>query len=312
MRQDKSKSQKRTSTFLALSIGACIYLQACEKSNSPQEEQDNQEMSTAIADGVYTQEEASIFIDHGDNSLGINKSEYDLAVVVSPSQNTFSLRDTNDQKVVKLDTQTEAENENDSKEDEESNDEENQDAPEKMESEDLAKTKINPIAEISDTEIEACSKFFGKKVTGITVSGKKKSVNVQPDHLIAVKLSGNKNSINLLLTSEDFPIEDSDTEKSYDLEGICIIASGNQVTTNLVLNGLRVKSVYYQASGNQPSAFIEIKEGAEISTLSSEMKGNSAKLTITGDGIYDCEGITTKGNASTPACGPDLSGTNAQ
>lgn len=161
----------------------------------------------------------------------------------------------------------------------------------------------------SESEIAQCSKLFGQKVDGVKISGSSSHVDLSPSQFLAVKMTGNKNSANLLVTVS--PDDDTtgdlnlDDETPYDIEGLCIIVAGNQPTVNVVVNDAKIGSVYYVATGNGAKANFEVKDGASMHSFKGIVKGNAGSLLITGEGDYSCADMSVKGNAETPTCGPN-------
>lgn len=311
-----------------------------EGAQNPEQTANGGEVSGGSA--MSPEEEQQVLEESGDNQLGINTDDYDMAVVVDQDQ-SFSLagedgEDTDEAE----DGDATAEDEGDEglPDEEEAEDEKAEDEEEEGDEEE-GDGGVEPVTE---EEIAKCSKHFDKAVTGVHVSGNKKAVEVERSQYIAVKMAGNQSSISLLLaaepegssdesedtsgdesstddgsagldlneTEEGDTSENSDGSESEgsddsggdaDVQGVCIIAAGNQPQANIVVNGISVGDVYYSAAGNGAEATFEVGAEASLGSFKASMTGNAGALTVTGDGSYSCEDISVSGNAAEPSCG---------
>ena len=140
------------------------------------------------------------------------------------------------------------------------------------------------VIQADEADTKKCSGILGKTVNAVKITGTERSIRVDSKNIFAVKLSGNHSSINLLLTNG----LDQDPVKA---PGVCIIASGNQPVSNIVVNGIELKEVVYIARGNKAKAAFEIRNDASIENFSTSLKGNIGETKIFGEGSYDCQTI---------------------
>lgn len=266
---------------------------SCSKSNTGPDDQESSNKKE------WSEEERRYFTQDGTNSIGVPTEDYNYAIVVgNPGMNLIDEKaDVNEEnmsaekKPEELGYEKEKKSENAEVAENEESDEGEDEMEKAEESEDAE------VEEATEKELAQCSEHFGKTVTGIQISGKESHTDVEPSDLIAVKMSGNRASINLLLTAEE------GAEGVPAIEGICLIVSGNKPTANVVINGVTVGKMYYLASGNDSSANVEVKEGASITDLAATLNGNAGQLQITGAGTYNCDAVEVKGSALEPVCG---------
>ena len=219
--------------------------------------------SSSSSSSGWTEEEYEMFTTQGTNSIGVDPLAYDYGFVVNPSSSglSFNLSDDADEGV----------------------------------------------NELSTSELKKCSDHFGEEIVGVQINGNSAHTDMDVGDYIAVKMNGNQSSVNILITNPDAENEETEEaanleeegEDLYDVKGICIIASGNKPTANVVINAATVEKVYYMASGNLAAANFEVKEGGEILEFSANISGNAGALTITGDGEYSCDNITDYDSSST-------------
>lgn len=178
------------------------------------------------------------------------------------------------------------------KTDEEGETEDEAETEEEAESEEENEEKA--VKEPTEAEIAQCSKHFDEDVKGLKISGNKNTAEISKADIVAVRLTGNQSSVNILLTS--------DGEGTESIKGVCIIATGNKPATNLVLTDVNVGKVVYMASGNSSTAAFEVSEESTMTDFEANLKGKDHSLSVSGDGTYSCEKISSKGKDANVTC----------
>lgn len=133
-----------------------------------------------------------------------------------------------------------------------------------------------------------CGKLFRGKAEKLVILSPNemgKPLNLDATTVIAARLSGNQENLNLTLSGVE------------SLAGICIIATGNQPKVTIV-SEVNVSHLAYIARGNQGEGSIVLQTEKQINTSYIELKGNGQSLTLEGlDGSH-CDNAVIKGNAA--------------
>ncbi|MFW7379875.1 MAG: hypothetical protein ACOH5I_13770 [Oligoflexus sp.] len=146
----------------------------------------------------------------------------------------------------------EAENSTDS--DDSTSQAENEDEP----SDDLLPAYTEPLPEItsdddfavSPKERTACAQLHGVDSERVTVAGNKNQATIRGSSIVAARVTGNQNELDLHLASYS----------PSTLKGICIFASGNQSSITVFVENIMLESVYLIVRGNDSKIHMSFNE----------------------------------------------------
>ncbi len=117
-------------------------------------------------------------------------------------------------------------------------------------------------------------------------------VTVRADQYLFIHATGNRPLVKL----------NTENAENTKIRGICIFASGNQARIEANI-GINVDSFSYFGTGNKSSGAVNVSESVSIGSLKVKLRGNQAKLTISGSGTYDCGSTNFAGNKTSFVCG---------
>ena len=150
----------------------------------------------------------------------------------------------------------------------------------------------SPSQDDDNTASLTCENAFkGENKVKFVNFRKLKTLDIESGDIIAIKINGNKEQLDLHIMGNE----------GDSLKGLCLFLSGNQSKAHLKTN-LRIKGLIYIARGNLSSGHLEIQRPGEISAMHADLAGNSAKLTITGEGSYPCDTILERNASAEVSC----------
>lgn len=173
-------------------------------------------------------------------------------------------------------------------------------------------------ASLDDDAKGDCAEAFGKDVELVKITGNKSTVSVAPAGVLAIKISGNQNAVNVKIKSDaaaaspapgstatptPTPSPSPIAEKPI-LAGLCFMLSGNQARATVAVDNFTLSKFVYVASGNQPAADVTVQKNAEIKEMFVKISGNGGTLKVSGEGKYTCPSAVLKGNAGGVECSP--------
>jgi hypothetical protein len=145
----------------------------------------------------------------------------------------------------------------------------------------------DPIDPPTIEELSDCGLKFSKNIKRIIVAGSKKQINVDADSVLAIRITGNQNRVDIKTLSE------------ANIGGLCFFLAGNQSQMSLTIDQASVGALFYRARGNQTSGEVLVNKDAKLNHTKVDLGGNNTKLSISGDGDYSCPSIKQKnGKAS--------------
>lgn len=144
----------------------------------------------------------------------------------------------------------------------------------------------------SHSDKSFCAEKHGVGLEKVKVLGAEKSIVLQGDELLMIRVSGNKSSVKISTQA---------VEGAPAVRGICVFAAGNQsvVSADLKIN---VGSLAYFGTGNQSKGHVSIGEEYELGKLMVSLRGNQAALKIDGEGKFECGTPELKGNGPVFEC----------
>jgi len=145
--------------------------------------------------------------------------------------------------------------------------------------------------QISEHEMKACLALTGGTSDHVVrVNGSEHDVSLNSSSVIAVKVSGNHNTVNL-----DY------SRHSDSVSAICVFVTGNQADFKATLSG-HVGRLVYVARGNMTHGEISVAAGGSIDSEIIDLGGHDAKLTVQGDGHYSKDSAIIRGSSSGFQC----------
>ena len=117
------------------------------------------------------------------------------------------------------------------------------------------------------------------------------TVAVAEASIIAVKIAGDKTSLNLVLESAT----------ARGIRGLCLFVTGNE-SSALIQVGVPLDGIVFYGRGNQTVGQINVIAGGHIAGLYADLKGNQATLVVTGGQADLCTASKLKGNKTQLIC----------
>jgi hypothetical protein len=148
------------------------------------------------------------------------------------------------------------------------------------------------VATGSESAKAFCAEKHGTTLDNVKVIGSEKSIVLQGDELLMIRVSGNKSSVRISTQAG---------EGAPAVRGICVFAAGNQTVVSADLN-INVGSLAYFGTGNQSKGHISVGEEYELGKLAVSLRGNQASFKIDGEGKYECGAPELKGNGPVFTC----------
>ena len=123
-----------------------------------------------------------------------------------------------------------------------------------------------------------CARNLGVKFERLRLSGKgsEKVFDLKEGDGYVAKATGNKTKMVLNIAAR------KDAAK---LKALCLIAGGNQVQI-LVDTAASIEAIHFIGRGNGAIGHVNVQKGAEVTKVTSDLKGNGASFKIEGDGKY--------------------------
>jgi hypothetical protein len=147
---------------------------------------------------------------------------------------------------------------------------------------------------VSEKVIFECTGRKDVSAQKIKVVSSKNSglVTVRADQYLFIHATGNRPYVKL----------NTENAENTKIRGICIFASGNQARIEANI-GINVDAFSYFGTGNKSSGVVNVSESVSIGSLKVKLRGNQAKLTISGPGTFDCGSSNFAGNKPSFVCG---------
>ncbi|MEZ4741935.1 MAG: hypothetical protein R3B45_05730 [Bdellovibrionota bacterium] len=146
---------------------------------------------------------------------------------------------------------------------------------------------------LTEKELNACAVIQQVGASYVHVIGGKNQEAIKLNSVIAVKVSGNHGKL-------DLDINGNGGQDS--IKGICIFVTGNQGSATLNLDGIYVESLTYIGRGNKSEGKVVVSSDAGLGRVYADLRGNQAKLSVSGDGSYNCGTALVKGHSSSYTC----------
>ena len=123
-----------------------------------------------------------------------------------------------------------------------------------------------------------CARNLGVKFERLRLSGKgsEKVFDLKEGDGYVAKATGSKTEMVLNIAAR------KDAAK---LKALCLIAGGNQVQI-LVDTAASIEAIHFIGRGNMATGHVNVQKGAEVSKVTSSLKGTGASFKIEGDGKY--------------------------
>jgi hypothetical protein len=146
------------------------------------------------------------------------------------------------------------------------------------------------------SEAALCAAHFGVSSQKVVVAGNQttESRNIDDASIVAVKLTGNKTELNLLIQS---------LNGNNAMQGLCIFLAGNQTRVQVALE-THLRGLVVYARGNQASAQINLGSSGSLGALYADLKGNEPQIAVQTNGQFACDSsiVKTKGNGGSYTC----------
>lgn len=139
---------------------------------------------------------------------------------------------------------------------------------------------------------KACSQHFkgtASKVVVLSAGESAQSLTLSPQTVLAVRLTGNQQSLNLALAA------------GQSLAGLCLVLRGHESSIQLS-SGAAVKKMVYLAAGDQSKGDIQFANGLEASTI--ELTGHQAQLNLRGVNSSVCNAARLRNHSAKINCAP--------
>ncbi|WP_141736313.1 hypothetical protein [Oligoflexus tunisiensis] len=138
--------------------------------------------------------------------------------------------------------------------------------------------KIKGNDQATDADAGDCAANAGINKERVKVSGSQKSITLTPQDAFALKVTGNRNLVNLKMTA-DAP--------GARLSAICLFVTGNQGHVTMDV-GVTVGKIFIKARGNQALVEAAVSKDGVIEDLQVDANGNQPGIVLTGEGTYPC------------------------
>ncbi len=130
-----------------------------------------------------------------------------------------------------------------------------------------------------DTDIADCAKLSGLDAINIKVSGSTKDIKLSSSQALAMKVTGNQNSVDVDLASQP---------ATTSIKAICLFVAGNQNVVHFDI-GIHVGALFVIARGNNPLIEVATTKDAIIDSVNFNEAGNGGQLLLQGEGSFPCD-----------------------
>lgn len=141
-----------------------------------------------------------------------------------------------------------------------------------------------PVVTLDDNKYRSkvsgdCAALSDAPITKIKVVSAKNTgaITVKSDEILLIHASGNKPIVKIKTANGE----------NAKVKGICIFAAGNQTKVEAVF-GINVGIFSYVGTGNMSIGSVTVNENVAIDLIKVRLRGNQAKLTVSGEGNYQC------------------------
>lgn len=146
--------------------------------------------------------------------------------------------------------------------------------------------------DINNNELRLCANVNGTLTDRIHVVGRDNNQFISSNSVIAIKVTGTNNSIEINLLSNT----------STSVAGICLFLAGNHALAQVNLGNISLGHLLVIQRGNQSIVNAHIGEGSSVERMYADIGGNSDILNISGPGTYPCETVRTRGSGASFVC----------
>lgn len=137
-----------------------------------------------------------------------------------------------------------------------------------------------PSSKDSDSDSLACADAAGVNQNMVRVNGSEQNINLAPKEVLALRVTGNANQVNLKLVT---------SEAGQKLPAICLFLAGNQ--SHVVMDiGVTIEQIFVKARGNKALIEATVEKAGVIENLQVDAAGHEPKLVLKGEGKYPCAG----------------------
>jgi hypothetical protein len=137
----------------------------------------------------------------------------------------------------------------------------------------------SPAAAIEPRWVQQCNKKSSGDVPLVHLSGREQSLNLRPGEGLAVKATGNQNSV-IIAASQSVTSLDSSQWKVIPV--LCVFVAGNKNNIDVDVAGVHIGQIVVVGRGNDPQVRVNLGDDVAVRDWNVDFKCNKGSMTVEG------------------------------